>query len=199
MDEQFFRRNYEELARKLLGQRVQIDGRWFFILGAKGFPKEENSGLYEPVTTMEPGAVFCPRYRNSCLLLVACLSEGQIGGCVLINAIQFDGSAPLNGAGRVTKALGIDTHELTGTLVPNGELLQLLLNGADPPPPVVLPTVKATGTISHAEIEKRMPLIIKVYLKRFKADATLKFETFLAECFAYASPRALGVMLNDAK
>lgn len=194
----FFRRNHDEVARDLLGRAVQLGDRLFHVFGAKGFPKERNDGLYERVTTMEPGGVFCPRYRNSELLLVACLSGGQIGGCVLIDGIEFIGGGPVNGAGRVTQALGINTHGLTGTITSNGEVFQLVLDGADPPPPMAPPPVKKDGTVSEAEVQRRMPLIIKAYLKRRKADDKLTFEAFLAECFACKTPRELGMKLNDA-
>jgi hypothetical protein len=152
---------------------------------------------------MAPGGVFCPKHHNNCIVLVACLSDGTIGGCVLLKAIEFADGRVVDGSGRSGSALGIVTHGTIGTVYEHNGELALCLNGAEPPK-MEAPPVRQTGSITDADIRERMTRITKAYLAiRKKAakqtsDEKLTFEAFLKQCYAYKNTRELGMMLSDA-
>lgn len=206
-NDDFFRHEYGDLAKNLIGRKVRlVDGTVFYILDAKGFPKEENDGLYKGVLDMAPGGIFCPKSHNNCLLLVACLSNGSIGGCVLVKGIEFADGRTVEGSGRSSSALGIVTHGTTGMMYERGGELALTLNGAEPPQMETAPS-RQTGSITDADIRERMAKITKAYLAlRKKGDSKkpesdeekLTFEVFLKRCYACKNTRELGMMLNDA-
>ncbi len=196
-DDGFFRREHDVLAKDLLGRKVKLDATFFYILEAEGYPAEKNGGLYEPVMKMSPGGIFCPKYHNHCLLLIACLSSGSIGGCVLVRAIERADGRMIKRPGLVAQDLGIEDHGVTGTMHERDGVLGLGLNGANPPTIEPVTTSAPTG-VSQAEIQSRMGKIMKVYQERRKADTALTFEVFLKQCFACKTPRALGLMLNES-
>ena len=202
----FFRQEYGDLAKNLIGRKVRLADTSFYILAAKGFPKEENGGLYEAVTEMSPGGIYCPKSHNDCLVLVACHSNDSIGGCVLVKAIEFADGRVIDGPGRSGRALGIVTHGTTGTMYEHDGELALALNGAEPPQMEASPS-RQTGSITDVDIRERMAKITKAYLALRKKEGAKKpgsdeekltFEVFLKRCYACKNTRELGMMLNDA-
>lgn len=193
-----FEFSHKELAKALLGRTIVVESRNVVILEAKGFSRKENdAGIYKPIVFLQPGQVYCPRSRNAILLLIACKDGMDIGGCVLVRAIEVDG-AVVEGPGRVSDALGITDAKAQGLVreLPDGTLtLEMPLLE----PPKVRPGVAASGKkragngLGEETLRRHMPAIAKAYLKAKRADPALTFEgmlnALLAECKDEASLR----------
>jgi len=113
-----FEQGYRQLARALIGRKLVYDGMAEVeITKAQGYSRKENeSPLYEPLLTMKPGEVYCPRYRGAILILIACLDGDESGGCVLLRAVKL-GEAVRKGPAAVAIALSVTDHKTRGRII----------------------------------------------------------------------------------
>lgn len=196
-----FKPDYKQLAKALVGRKMIVGSKEVTILEAKGFPKRENeTPLYLPIVSMQPGQIYCPRLRNAVLLLVACNDGANIGGCVLVKAIELDDEV-IQGPGRVTAALGIEakstghiTERDDGTLELHTSLIKpKAVKGkkkSDRP--------RVPAGIGEETLKKLMPDIAKAFIKR-RGELNMNFGAFvdkiLTEC---ASEREVKALLKGA-
>lgn len=107
---------YKQAAKSLVGQKLVVGNREAEIVSAKGYSRKENEDpLYAPILDLEPGQVYCPRFRGAILLLIACNDGVSRGGCILVKEVRI-GDEIHKGPGRVTAALGITEHGTTGAI-----------------------------------------------------------------------------------
>lgn len=102
------------VADQLFGKHMVVGGKTVTIRNTQGFLREEGMrSLYEPMLTMEPGEVYCPKFAQSVLLVIATLDDGEKGGRVLIREIEHEGKV-ITGPGNVSKFLGIQVANMHG-------------------------------------------------------------------------------------
>ncbi len=111
----FFDRRVDRVAEELVGRSIMCRGHQGTILRVEGFARQDNINRYAPVITMQPGEVYCGiSYGYIMLLLVT-----ADGGCVLIRGARIDGvlynDPPKGRPGKVSSALGLTEHGITGT------------------------------------------------------------------------------------
>ncbi|MDD5438037.1 MAG: hypothetical protein PHC70_02745 [Patescibacteria group bacterium] len=112
----FFHQNFVSAAKSAVGKKIRIGGLEAEILEAKGYSRSDNdTPLYSPIISMQPGGVYLPRYRGGILFLIACRDGMDAGGCILVKKISINGDV-FNGPGRVSEALGCTTHGQSGRL-----------------------------------------------------------------------------------
>lgn len=117
----FFQENFLRAAKEAVGKKIKVGAKEAEVLEAQGFSRRENdTPLYTPILSMQPGQVYCPRYRGAILFLVAC----RDGGCALIKKISINGTVH-KGPGKVSEALGLTEHGQSGTLTESRGLLIL--------------------------------------------------------------------------
>ncbi len=122
MEESFWVGKPSQVAKALLGKCIEINGQFIWVLEARGYGRDENAtdGLYRPMLDMPAGAVYCPKRRNSVLLLLVVEYEGASGHCVLVRKAEM-GGVVYDGPGKLTQALGLDTHAMRGEIKWVGE------------------------------------------------------------------------------
>jgi 3-methyladenine DNA glycosylase Mpg len=113
MNEKFWQEDPKEVAQKLLGKTMVFKNTRGIILKAEGFRRKTNTGIYKPIAEMAPGGVYCPRVRNSIIILIATFDNGRPGGCVLIKAAKIKNEV-YNGPGKVAEQMGIVEPRSTG-------------------------------------------------------------------------------------
>jgi len=197
----FWEQDHKKVAVDLLGRVMQVGQLFSTILDAEGYAREQNSGLYAPVVSMEPGSVYCPRRHNTMLFLLVTHDRGERGGCVLVREVEIDGIL-YKGPGKVTASLGIDQHGMVGnTTWINEEMFRVVMNAE------LHPSVKPksgrrakiaadTNNIGKATLQRFMVQIVRTYVRRNPGVSFHEFLNTILE--TYTSPDDLRKFLRQA-
>lgn len=183
MNPKFWQQNPDVVATQLLGKTVIAGTISADILSAQGYGRKENeSGLYKPILTMQPGQLYCPRQRNSILVLISTFDRGRPGGCILLRAIEKD-SQICEGPGRVSECLGIVHPRTTGSAdwVDDDTLWLKLDTGLYPlaqKPKAKKGKRESAGGVTDAELKRLMPQIAARYME---TKPPARFQDYLNE------------------
>jgi len=177
----FWEQNPKKVAVDLLGRVMQVGQLFATILDAEGYTREQNTGLYTPVVSMEPGSVYCPRRHNTVLLLLATYDQGERGGCVLVREVEIDGIL-YKGPGKVTACLGIDQHGMVGNTTWIDEEVFRVVMTAELHPSVKPKSGRRTkiaadtNSIGKATLRRFMVQIVRAYVRK---NPGVSFHEFL--------------------
>ena len=164
----FWEQDPKRVAVDLLGRVMQVGELFATILEARGYAREENSGLYGPVLTLSSGSVYCPRRHNTLLVLIATHDQGAPGGCVLIREVEIDGVL-YKGPGKVSASLGIDRHGVSGSTAWLDEEAFRIEMSAE-----LHPSVKPSGR-KRAKVAPDANSIGRETLRRFMVQIVRKY------------------------
>ena len=179
MDELFWRQQPQTVAQAMLGKLLVVGETEGWVLRTEGSPRAKNAtGIYKPMLEMAPGDVYCPRTRNSILLLIVTQDGVDIGGCVLIRSAEIGGTT-FDGPGKVTEAFGITVPRVSGTAEIGEDddtvLVHLGTSRAKDQPKPSRPRLRAYAAIGWETVRRNMPRIAKCFL----SQPLGRFEDFL--------------------
>lgn len=168
----------QDAAHGLLGKTLIVGNYEATVLVADGYPRSENTtnGLYGPILEAVPGTVYCPRHRNSVLLLIATHDQGEPGGCVLIRAAEVQGVI-YRGPGRVSERLELREHGTTGVASSIDEDTFLVKFGEKTVHTPRTSSASRGNQLGKATLAELMPFIVARYLKVSPEGVT--FQDFL--------------------
>ncbi len=183
MNEKFFEQEPKAVAQALLGKVMIVGDVKAAILEAKGFRRATNTGIYEPVTQMPAGDVYCPRVRNSIIILLATHDRGQIGGCVLIRVAEVE-AVIYDGPGKVAERMGITVPKTSGKAKWIDE--DTFVIGLDSlPEPVIKKSAgkkpRTGNQIGSKTLADLMPKITEKYMREKPAQSFQDFVNGLLE------------------
>lgn len=178
MDQPFWKQDPQPAAQRLLGKLLIVGSTEAWVLRTEGFSRSQNStGIYKPILSMPPGDVYCPRSRNSILLLVVTQDGSDTGGCVLIRAAEI-GGVVFEGPGKVTEALGITEARTCGKAELADDdtvVLHLGTSLTTVQPKSMSQRVPAARSLGWAVIRRYMPTIAQKFFKQ----SVRSFEEYL--------------------
>lgn len=177
MDEKFWQNvDPTAVARGLLGKVLVLNGVEAIVLAAEGYSKEQNTGIYLPVQSMQPGEVYCPRRRNSLLVLFV---TGE-GGCVLVRTVEVNGVIHV-GPGKSASALGVTQSKMCGNtrwLDEDTIALHFSQTSFEVVPPSTPRPSRSQNGIGEQTLRLLMPDIVQVYMLSHRKET---FEDFLRD------------------
>ena len=191
MDQTFWQKEPNEVAKQLVGKTIIVGTVSATVLVAEGYTRKQNeSGLYKPILDMPPGQLYCPQHRNAILVLISTRYRGKPGGCVLLRAVEVNGSI-CEGPGRVAECLGIIHSKTMGKAEVIDEGTFWFRLDTSEHPGAKKPKVKARelhrNGLTASELERVMPKIARRYLKQ---KPGMKFQDYLNDLLAQASTLA---------
>ncbi len=165
------KKNPVAMAAAMVGRCVVVGDVEASVLVSEGYSRAGNDkGTYKPLLQTHPGHIYCATVMGHPLLLIACRSGNELGGCVRIKTIEVNGEK-FTGPKAVAAKLGL-VSKMTGSGKWVDEFTYVIHPDGLPEPAFVAGT-SACATVGNEKIgakfiEQYLTMIVAKYLRECK-------------------------------